>query len=740
MQPHAEDASGPGVTAPSTLPRRPFRLDHRWLVLVPALLVFLIYLPALHYQFVWDDTIFLRDLPAYRDPSLWLPALFRPFLLSPNYIRPLALLTFVGEAQLAGLDPTVFHLTNLLLHALNTALVALLALRLLGRRAPTPDSQSPIPNRQFPIVALPALAVGLLYGLHPALIEGVAFISSRFDLLMTAFLLLALLADVAVRRLWLRALLVGLAFFGAALSKEMAVAFVLALPFWHLALAAVRPADPVVERRRPWYDYLGVYGAVLVAGLLYLAMRLLVLGQLLVSNPERIPPVGWWLQHLLLVGKSLAEYVLVIVWPFTTLAPIHYSSRPLPLGDAASWFALVPGWLLVAGWVTGLVFLVRRKPQAGWLAVAGTLAVLPVTNILPLELGGGAFVAERYLLFPVTLLALAVGVLLRPLLAGEVVWPQVRAGRVLRTAATALLPLWLVASLATVQLTLPHWSSDLTLWNWGAARAPQSATPPTNMSLQYTNLGLPKQGLQLAQQAIQLDPRNADAWDNAGLALFVMAAYTDSQSAFEQAVALQPENALFWNNLAGALREQGKLADAEEILLDRVLQLDPNLPVAHLNLGIVYLRADRPDLAAQHLQVAIRLLPLDQVPDAQAFLDQAQEPDRWLRLGDLLLTNDQPEQALQAYSHAEQLGARPADVAAGASSALIALKEWDSASQVLQRGLAAAPDDPRLYYNAGIVERERGNIDLARQLFAKAAELAPQWELPKQALEALPGQ
>ena len=206
------------------------------LALIPALAVILLYLPVVKHQFVWDDTIFLRDMPAYRNPDLWLDSLFRPFVLSPNYFRPLAVLTFVGELRLKGLDPAIFHATNLFLHALNTMLVALLAMQM------TAKWYHDAAFGFYPAHLIP-LSAACLYGFHPALIEGVAFISSRFDLLMTACLLLALLADGMGRSSEnpsrstqvKRALLVGVFFLLAALAKEMAVAFALALPFWHLA-------------------------------------------------------------------------------------------------------------------------------------------------------------------------------------------------------------------------------------------------------------------------------------------------------------------------------------------------------------------------------------------------------------------------------------------------------------------------------------------------------------------------
>ncbi|MFQ5615608.1 MAG: hypothetical protein ACE5GO_04010 [Anaerolineales bacterium] len=164
---HDENAAQPPPDSPEPIPPAPPKIAPRWPVLIPALIVILVYLPALRYGFVWDDTIFLRDLPIYRDPGLWFQSLFQPFALSPNYFRPLALLTFVAELRVGGLNPSLFHLTNILLHALNTALVAILAHRI-WRAAE---------NQKHAL--LPA-GVGLLYGLHPALIEGVAFISIDF--------------------------------------------------------------------------------------------------------------------------------------------------------------------------------------------------------------------------------------------------------------------------------------------------------------------------------------------------------------------------------------------------------------------------------------------------------------------------------------------------------------------------------------------------------------------------------
>ncbi len=687
------------------------------LVLIPTLLVILLYLPALKYQFVWDDTIFLQDMPAYRNPDLWLDSLFHPFVLSPNYFRPLAVLSFVAELRLKGLDPSVFHSTNICLHAINTILITLLALLVSGAWFAPRGSGA----RSAWLVPL---AAGFLYGLHPVLIEGVTFISGRFDLLMTTFLLLALLADAWGSRIpdpsraaqGKRALWVGVLFLLAALSKEMAVAFALALPFWHLALSTERSVIKV-WKRNAW-----VYLAVLIGGGAYVGIRIATLKYLIMTGVDRAIPVGSILQHVLLFCKSLANYILLIVWPFTNLSPIHYSALPVPVNDASAWLALILDILILVG----LVMLIRRLPRIGWLAAAGALALLPVVNLVPLELGGGAFIAERYLLFPMVFMVLAVASLI------EYSIPR------LQHWVWAPVALWLLVSVAAVQLLLPNWRDNLSLWTWGVQRAPRSDTPLVNLSLEYTDQGLYQRGANYAQQAINLSPNNADAWDNLGLALFRLTQYSDAETAFNKATSLEPQNALYWNNLAGSLREQNQLADAAKMLIEQALRLDPNLPAAYLNLGIVYLKADRPDLAAQALQNAIRLLPPSQAADAQTFLKQTQEPDRWLRLGDQLLQNQQYQAAAQAYDTAAQLGAAYADAAAGYTSALIGLKDWQNATQVLQQAIQKAPQDARLYNNLGVVAREQGDLDSARQDFQKAIQLQPTWDVPQNNLNALP--
>jgi protein O-mannosyl-transferase len=658
----------------------------------------LIYLPTVSHAFVWDDLTFVRALSPLRDPTAWWTAVQQPFPITPGYFRPLGVLFLTVEFSLAGRTPALFHLVSVALLLLNTALVAWLA------RLAWPE------RRSAPIVAL------LLYGLHPALIESVAFISSQFDLLVTTCLLLALIAETKIRRRLLQAVVVGLFFLLAALIKEMAVVLVFVLPLWQLS----RDRSVAVWRSH-LRDRLPTYLALIAAGLIYLVLRLNALGSLLPSLSAQVSG-GDLLQRLLLIARSFAEYLLVIFWPFGTLSPIHFSALPVAANDGLAWLLVVIGVASVAG----LIYWIRRAPRSGWLVLAAALSLLPVLNLIPLNLTGGAFVAERFLVFPLALLVLAVS---GPLASWA--FDSHRLGR------TAVFGLWCVACIIVIALTTPKWASGLSLWMWASERAPQSSMAWGTLANEYVQRGDYATGLQVAQRALDLNTADEWGWNNAGQALFGLSRFEEARAHFEQATRLAPSTAVFWNNLGGVFLQQGQWPEAEQNLL-KALDIDPNEPLAHLNLGALYLKIDRPDQALPHLETAARLLPADQVARAQTLLNRANQPDAWMRLVDQQLQQQNANAAWQALAAAERRGANAIEVAVGRCTILIAQGNLAEAEAACQTATRQAPNDARPYNNLGVIARQRGDVKAAREFFQRAIELQPDWDLPRQNLEKLP--
>ena len=175
------------------------------------LLSFFLLLPLLGYGFLSDDFPLIVANPRLQSWSLFFQNLLTPFFSFPtnpqlHYWRPTTLLSYALELRLWGVSPWGFHLTNILLHTANTLLLYLL----LKRFRP----EGPLP-----------WTASLLFLLHPAHGENIAWISGRTDLLAFLFLALSLLFRLEYEERK-RGLSISLLFFTLALlSKEAALLF-----------------------------------------------------------------------------------------------------------------------------------------------------------------------------------------------------------------------------------------------------------------------------------------------------------------------------------------------------------------------------------------------------------------------------------------------------------------------------------------------------------------------------------
>ena len=154
--------------------------------LAVAALGFLAFLPALRADFVnWDDEIsFLRNIH-YRGLGMaQLKWMFTTTLL--GHWSPLAWLTWSFDYVMGGMNPFGYHLTSVVLHAVNIALFFLVARHLLAHGFRVPASS--------PAITAGAVFAALVFGIHPLRAESVAWVSGRRDVLCATFYLLAGLA------------------------------------------------------------------------------------------------------------------------------------------------------------------------------------------------------------------------------------------------------------------------------------------------------------------------------------------------------------------------------------------------------------------------------------------------------------------------------------------------------------------------------------------------------------------
>ncbi len=648
------------------------------LILVGAL-----YAQTLDFKFIWDDDQIIYGRIDYQSPSRWLEAVCQPLDFSPNYFRPLALSSLLVQIWLWKDNPAPFHAVNVLIHLLNTALVIALGMRLLSNRGL-------------------ALLGGALYGVHPALIESVAFVSSRYDLMATLFLLLALWLE---GRLAGRARVIGvsLVFLGALLCKEMALMFPLVLLLWQLAQGG--DGSIKAQLARLIRTERALYGALGLTLVVYFGIRYAALGYLFTAPiGEAQIEAGTPLQHLLLMGRTLTTLATLASVPFFSITPAHHSELPVPVSDGWAWAQLGIAVLILLG----MAYLVRRRPHAGWLFAAGLISLLPVLNIRPLEFAYGVFTAERFLTFPLALALMGIlrlpsppTFLLRreqvrlgsrsnstsapsplsvdgegePRAGGAALPPSPlteRGARFKKSGARAswlnlsvaslsegswgvraLLLFWGVALLITTAYNLPNWRDPERFWLWLTNASPRSPIGFSNLSDLYNKMGRHSEALEYAEKAIQTAPRSGMGYVNKGVALLRLGNPDEAIALFRKATEIEPSNVTGWNNLAVMLSERGEHDEAERIIQQHVLGKPPQF-MGHQALGLIYTRRTRLDLAEAEFRKAYALMPNPAGSIADDGLKQLQTASRWIAAAHYWMNQRQLELAERHLQAAAQ--------------------------------------------------------------------------------------
>lgn len=173
-----------------------------------ALLLILSASAALYAPWI-DNPLVFDDIPIMKSPRLGDYAI-RPFSLEP---RQFPYFTLGFEQVISNGNLHVSRYVTLILHGLNGFLLFTLGRRLLARFTE--------PSEAFII----ALGIGLLFVSHPVAVYGAGYIVQRTIIFATLFLLLsAIQYDKALeKKSWGRALIAGLCYGAAAMSKEHAV-------------------------------------------------------------------------------------------------------------------------------------------------------------------------------------------------------------------------------------------------------------------------------------------------------------------------------------------------------------------------------------------------------------------------------------------------------------------------------------------------------------------------------------
>jgi protein O-mannosyl-transferase len=531
-------------------------------------LTFAVYIPTLRYGFVHDDRGQIvenpavhswRALPSYFTAQVW--AGVKPEDLG-NYYRPLFLLWLRLNDVAFGNHAWGWHLSTILTHVLATLFVYLLAWRLgVGREV--------------------ALLAALIFGLHPAHIEAVAWISGVTEPLLGILLIASFLAYVQWRlskaRQW-RVLSLAL-FVLAILEKETALVLpgLLLVYEWIFVADWGKPLElralltwcgRALRRIFPYFLLIALYVPARIYALKGFnhVVTPLSATQLFFTWPKLI---GFWIRHL--------------IWPagLSTFYDFPAVLHPTMINF------IVPA-LFDLGVALALYACVRKSRQATFFAVWLALPLIPLLNIRVFI--ANDFAHDRYLYLPSVGLGVLLAMLLKKVCVGPPRWDGLPASLL-----GAALLLTATMSYATIADSF-YFKDNLTFYAYNLMKAPHNPdaeanyatvlaedgqfgpalgtfldvihhypnywTPTYNLALTYYKLGNLPEAEAYFRQAIHINPHNPDQYFYLGMTRFKAGQSIDATACLRQAIAIRPTGYAYHFALGMILQTQGDLPAA----------------------------------------------------------------------------------------------------------------------------------------------------------------------------------
>ena len=455
------------------------------------------------------------------------------------------------------LDPAWFHATSIGIHAANTWLCFLLALRLTRRQSA-------------------ALLAALVFAVHPLQVESVAWISELRGLSSACFALGALNVLVRSRR----------AGDGATSPASLAVSAVLVT-----AAMLCKPAAVVLPLIALLLDRVALGTSWRASSTTALTWALCVLPVALVtSSVQRIYPEGaslWW-QRPFVAGDALAFYLFKTALPVDL--GVEYGRTPHA--------ALADGWgyltWTVPAALVALCFVRRQRRPLAWLGLLlfGAFA-LPTLGLVPFSFQGHSTVADRYAYLPL----FGVGLLVADTVAAfgsKLAW----------RAAVALV---LLLAVRTFDQT-SHWLDNLSFLHHTLEVNPEVPFAQNNLANILFKQKRFDEAIGHFEKALEHDPGHAIAQNNLGLALVQQGRPNEAEPHFRKAVELDPKYYKAHESLGALYLRSNRLADAIKSL-QAAIAVAPGEAKAMNDLGIAFMRSEQPNEGVDAFQRAVALEP-----------------------------------------------------------------------------------------------------------------------------------
>lgn len=489
--------------------------------------------------------------------------------------------TYWVNTQIALQDPYSFHVSNVLIHWITAVLIFLIVRRLLS---PATDLASSTRD-------LFAAFAGLLFLLHPAQSESVAYIAGRSESLSALFSAGAyavFLYRPKPSLPWVSACAVLALYACAVFSKEQAIVlaavFLLTDLWWN-------PGRGIQTVKSNWRIYLPIVGIGMVALVVFRKLIMSVGTSTAFSGATAgfgIKDLPWY-RYLFTECRALFVYIGTFLFP---------------AGLNLDWDFPISRNILDHGAIFGLVVLVAlaaaawrfrsRFPLAGFGYLLFLLLLSPTSSILPIK----DPVAERRMYLPMLgLLLILVDLVSR-----------LKVDRKILAGASVLV---LLVAAAVTHARAEVWSNPVSLWEDTVRKSPNKARDHQQLALAYYDQGRFDQAAAEYQKAAALELPDYGMLLDWALAYDGVGQSDNALAKLRQAASLAP-TAHVYSQIGMVYGKRGQMKEAMEAL-DQAEKIDPNFAMTYYYKGVVNLSTKDLPAAEANFAKAVALSPTLQV-------------------------------------------------------------------------------------------------------------------------------
>jgi tetratricopeptide (TPR) repeat protein len=644
------------------------------LVFAVCVAVLVTHWPALSAQASsFDDNRYFVENYLVRNPSwesTWrfLTEVFEPSTVG-GYYQPLTMISLMLDYALGGQTDSLlpFHITSLVLHIANTALIIVLLYQLFGR-------------------AWVAAGVGLLFGVHPLTVEPIPWVGERKTLLAAFFTLWSLVLYVrSVHKGSSKAYRGSIVMYALALmSKPTSTplpVLMLLMDYWPL-------------RRLKWRSLLEKLPFFVIGGISAVITYISQSRTASVIMPEsygftRVP---------LVICHNIIFYLYKMIWPANLSS--HYAfPKPLGLSTPMILVGVIGTCILIPLLAVSLRW--TRAALTGWLIFF--VMVFPTMQMLQFS---DVIASDKFAYLP------SIGILM--ILAAFLGWVcgvgDVRQHKP-RCVVAAIIVLMLAGaeSFATRQY-LVDWKDTASLFAHMVRVTPRAVSPWNNLGAALGEKNDAEGAIKCFKEVMKIDPNNCDAYINMGVMLAGQGRYDEAVSYYEQAIRLCPKSASAYRNLGVLLTDHGRVDEAIAVFHKGLEHKPEFASVLHTGLGTIFLQQGKIDEAIYELQLSVSMRP-----DATAFNN----------LGAALALKGRTDEAMQYHKRAVKLEPRNAEAHYDIANILLSQGKLEQAIGEYEKALSINPKYAKAHSNLGVALLQQGLVDEAIEHFTEATKIDP---------------